>query len=143
MLNVMQYAGSEGSYLKAADLPQGANVEVIIEGFETVDFEKDGNKITKLVLKFANKDKKLPLNKTNLMTIAGMYGEDGEAWVGKKIYIYRTTTDFGGNTVDCVRVDVPRQVVAAEPSQQQAPEQTQQQSAPANFDNFDDDIPFS
>ena len=68
-VNVMKYAGSEGSYLKAADLPQGANVEVVIESFETVDFDKDGKTQTKLVIKFANRDKKLPLNKTVRMTI--------------------------------------------------------------------------
>lgn len=149
MFNVMQYAGSEGAYLKAADLPQGANVEVTIAGLEGVEFENDGKKQTKLVLSFVGKDKKLSLNKTNLLAITEMYGEDGDTWIGKKIYVYRTKTDFGGNMVDCVRVDVPRQVVREQPAQQQStqqpPAQTGERSTqqtPPDFDNFDDDIPF-
>ena len=45
-----------------------------------------------------------PLNKTNAKAIAGMYGTNVEEWVGKPISIYATTTQFGRDTVQCIRV---------------------------------------
>ena len=52
------------------------------------------------------KERNLPLvvNKTNGAIIAGMYGTDINGWVGKKIEIYPTTTQFGSDTKDCIRV---------------------------------------
>lgn len=52
------------------------------------------------------KEKKLPLvvNKTNGALIAGMYGTNIDGWVGKTIEIYPTTTQFGSETKDCIRV---------------------------------------
>ena len=43
-------------------------------------------------------------NVTNARTIAGMYGSDPREWVGKRIALYPTTTSFGGETVDCIRI---------------------------------------
>lgn len=48
--------------------------------------------------------KKLILNKTNAKIIAAQFGKDTEKWIGKKIVLYPTTTQFGPNTVDCIRV---------------------------------------
>jgi hypothetical protein len=33
-----------------------------------------------------------------------MYGNDTAKWVGKPIAIYATQTQFGGDTVECIRV---------------------------------------
>lgn len=44
------------------------------------------------------------VNKTNAKTIAGMYGNDTDGWVGKRITLYPTTTSMGSDTVDCIRV---------------------------------------
>ena len=63
-----------------------------------------GKKNKKPVVKFEGKEKGLALNKTNCKTIAGLYGVDTEAWVGKQITLYPTTTTFGAEEVHCIRV---------------------------------------
>jgi hypothetical protein len=69
-----------------------------------------GKKARKPLIYFRGKEKPLALNKTNGKTVAAMYGTDTKAWLGKLITIFATTTDFGGKTVDCIRIKtgVPR-----------------------------------
>jgi|WetSurMetagenome_2_1015567.scaffolds.fasta_scaffold00291_24 hypothetical protein len=63
-----------------------------------------GKKSSKLLLYF--KGKKLPLacNKTNCRTLASMFGSDADAWVGRTIVLYPTTTEMNKTVVDCIRV---------------------------------------
>jgi hypothetical protein len=63
-----------------------------------------GKKSRKPLAYFKGKDKPLALNKTNCKAIAAMYGTDTAKWLGKRVTIYPTTTSFGNETVDCVRV---------------------------------------
>jgi hypothetical protein len=63
-----------------------------------------GAKQPKPVLTFERTKKKLALNKTNAGTIAELYGSEAEKWVGHPITIYPTTTQFGRETVPCIRV---------------------------------------
>ncbi len=63
-----------------------------------------GRKTKKPVVHFNGKEKGLALNKTNAKTIAAMYGNDTTEWVGKAIAMYATTTTFGNETVECIRV---------------------------------------
>lgn len=53
---------------------------------------------------FRDKKKPLAINKTNGKTIATLYGKDVRAWIGKQITLYPTTTKFGSETHDCIRV---------------------------------------
>lgn len=53
---------------------------------------------------FKNVARPLGLNKTNAKAIAGIYGTRTEEWVGKRVTIFPTTTSFGNDTVDCIRV---------------------------------------
>lgn len=46
----------------------------------------------------------LLLNKTNAHTIAQLYGNKPSDWVGKLIEIYPTTTQFGREEKECIRV---------------------------------------
>lgn len=50
--------------------------------------------------------KPLALNKTNSRTIAAMYGNKTEAWIGKRIALYtdRTRDPQTGSDVDCIRI---------------------------------------
>lgn len=63
-----------------------------------------GKKAKKPVIYFEGKERGMACNKTNGKVIAAMFGNDTSAWVGKKIVIYPTTTQFGGDTVECIRV---------------------------------------
>lgn len=58
----------------------------------------------KPVISFRGTKKTLACNVTNAAAIAGMYGNNTTKWIGQKITLYPTTTTFGRETVDCVRV---------------------------------------
>lgn len=91
-------------YVGAADL-KGRDATLTIAKIEVADLHIQGGKSKrKPVMYFEKTPKKLVLNSTNARTIAGLYGGECEAWVGKRITIYPTTTRCGGSTVDCVRV---------------------------------------
>ena len=65
-----------------------------------------GRKSKKPVVSMRGTEKKLALNATNGKAIAKMYGNHVEAWVGKRITIYKSTTrdPSGDGEVECVRV---------------------------------------
>lgn len=63
-----------------------------------------GRKSRKPFVEFVGKAKKLALNKTNGKVIGKLYGGETDNWAGKWITLYPTTTDFGGEVVDCIRV---------------------------------------
>ena len=95
-------------YLKASDL-SGKKVRVMIS---KVDMEEvgDGNKP---VAYFAGKQKGLVLNKTNAMIIASQYGPETNGWEGAEIDLYPGKTQFNGQMVDCLKVEVPARNAAA------------------------------
>lgn len=65
-----------------------------------------GRKSKKPIVYFEGKEKGLICNKTNSKTIASMYGNYVEEWVGKKITLYVSTTrnPDGGGDVECIRI---------------------------------------
>jgi hypothetical protein len=81
----------------------------------------------------------LLLNKTNCKTIATLYGNNPGAWVGKSITIFPTTTSFGSETKECIRVR------NAKPGSKRAPAEDlpaiTADEAPAEREPGDDDEP--
>lgn len=66
---------------------------------------EQGRKTKKPILHIKGKTKKFALCATNCKTIAQLFGtHETNDWVGKRITLFPTTTNFGGNTVDCIRV---------------------------------------
>ncbi len=63
-----------------------------------------GKKAKKPIVHFDGKEKGLALNATNAKTIAALYGNYTEKWIGREITLYPTTTQMGGETVECIRV---------------------------------------
>lgn len=91
-------------HLGAWDL-QGRDVTVTIEDVKAGQLVGEGGKKAKKpILRFVGKEKTMACNVTNARTIAGMYGNDVNAWKGKKITIYPTMTQFGGKEMECIRV---------------------------------------
>ncbi len=92
-------------YLYAYDL-EGKDVTVVIESVKGGTLVGTGGKSNKKpVLRFRGKEKALALNITNARVIAALYGGfDTELWIGKAVTLYPTTTTFGAQTVDCIRV---------------------------------------
>ncbi len=63
-----------------------------------------GRKAKKPVLWFRGTPKRMAINATNGKAIAGLYGDHVEKWAGQRISVYKTTTQMGGDTVECIRV---------------------------------------
>lgn len=105
------YAG-DSNWLKCDDLNNKEH-KVAISGIDVKEVEQDDKKVNKLELSFTGREKGLLLNKTNAKVVAKAYGDDYTTWKGKEIIMYPTVTDFGGKTVDCIRLRVPLEM--AEP----------------------------
>ena len=103
---------TDRDYIYSYDL-QGKDVTLTIERVIGATLTGDkGKKSKKPVVFFketktdpeTGKKKGLALNATNGKSIAGLYGNDTDAWIGKRITLYPTTTEMGGETVECIRV---------------------------------------
>ena len=122
------------AYLKASDLGTSAPVVTI----DRVEVEPVGrDREMKPVVYFKGKEKGVVLNKTNSNMIATLTGSrDTDDWSGCQIRIYATTTEFGGETVECIRVKGAAGAAKSAP-QRPAP------VAPEPVGTLDDsDIPF-
>lgn len=88
-------------HLDAADL--GGNcVDVTIK---TVAFTTVGEKQErKGAIVFNEFDRPMVINRTNIKRLIDLHGPDTDAWVGKKVTLYPSETDFAGKTVPCIRV---------------------------------------
>lgn len=90
------------NYLKASDI-RGAEPVVTIDhvAYEPVGRTKE----MKAVCYFKGKDKGVVLNKTNATKITQIAGSPlTEDWDGVRIKLYATETEFGGETVECIRI---------------------------------------
>jgi hypothetical protein len=91
-------------YIGAWDL-KGQDVTLTISRVEAKQLTGQGGaKAKKPIVFFEGREKGFALNKTNGKTIATMYGTETNEWAGKRITIYPTTTTFGRDTVECIRV---------------------------------------
>lgn len=127
------------AYLKASDLGAAAPVVTI----DRVDVEPVGrDKEMKPVVYFRGKEKGVVLNKTNSNMIATLTGSrDTDDWIGCQIRLYATTTEFGGETVECIRVKGAAKPTArgvARPAPKPEPEPEPEVVS----DLMDDEIPF-
>ena len=90
-------------YIGAWDLP--GDVVVTISAVEAGSIKGDkGRTSRKPIIRFKGKEKALLGNKTNCKIIARLYGTDTDKWIGKDVTLFPTTTEMGGETVDCIRV---------------------------------------
>lgn len=88
-------------HLEAADL-DGKDVPVTIRD---VAFDEVGEeRATKGCVFFEEFSRSMVLNRTNLKRLIAMHGNDTDGWVGQRITLYPSETDFAGRTVPCIRV---------------------------------------
>lgn len=106
--------------------------EVLLEKIEG----PNSNGEPKGVVYFYEHPKGMILNRVNGNRIVGLYGEDTDGWVGGRITLYPSETDFQGDTVPCIRVRKEPPANAATPGfpapRQAAPVQQQQQQPVTN-----------
>lgn len=99
MAKTMKISKRFGStYLKASDLDDDTTVTVADVTEEEVGEEN------KLVLQFEEKVKPMIVNKTNGLTIAEMFGDEPEKWVGETLTLVVTRVDYNGRMQDGIRV---------------------------------------
>ena len=103
-MNINDVYTSSSNFLRASDL-QGKTIPLTIAAIGSHIFNegKSDQKI-QVTLSFEGKEKKLGLNATNARVIASLLGDETDMWIGKKIKIYPTKTDFAGEMVDCIRI---------------------------------------
>ena len=94
-----------GKHLKAGDLG-GVRVPVVVDhvGEEVVGSGQDAER--KAVCYFRGKEKALVLNQTNWNMLEMITSQpDSDNWSGAKAILFESTTQFGGKTVPCLRLD--------------------------------------
>lgn len=103
-------------FVGAWDFDDGNDVNCTIESLKHEQMRtQEGDDVEKPVLYMKGAKKGLVLNKTNAESIAKLYGNDTDGWMGKKITLYPTTCKAFGQTVDCIRIRKPRAKKGDEP----------------------------
>lgn len=93
-------------YLGSHNLEPGEEMLLTISRFEGEEMvqAKDGGKSPKPVLYFSEDVPKMILNITNGTTIASLYGNHPDAWIGKKIQVYAASVKAFGKVQDALRI---------------------------------------
>ncbi len=94
---------TRGKYLRASDIDGELKLTIKSCGEELVGEER------KLVTSFEEIDQDLSLNKKNNETITEEFSYETESWIGKKIILFKTTTNFQGKTVPAIRVRIDKE----------------------------------
>ncbi len=118
----------EGKHLRASDLGGAVHIVTIV-GVEQGAVGQGKDKTKKAIVTFREFDKSLACNVTNGNRIADLYGPDTTKWIGKRVMVFPTETEFQGKDVPCIRVkkelppeDAPTSPqTAAEPQDAQTP----------------------
>lgn len=119
MVDINEVYKSNSNNIKAEDI--GDNMwTMTIKSADVEELKnKEGQVDHKIVLTFHEWDKSLPLNITNARAVAGLYGGNTDAWVGKQIMLFTAMVDFQGRPTLGIRVRAPQ------PTQPRMPGQTQ------------------
>lgn len=123
----------ESKFLKQADV--GTAVLWTVHGVERVNVAKEGAEPEyKWAMSFAESDKPLVLNWTNIQLCERIFGsDDTDHWTNKKIVLYiDPNVSYGGKVVGGIRVRAPK------PGSVKAPA-----PPPPVTELTDDDIPFA
>jgi hypothetical protein len=95
---------TDREYIYAFDL-DGHDMTVTIEKVAAGVLTSAGGKTNKKpVVFFKGATKGLALNATNAKTIAAMYGNYTEKWVGQRITLFPSMTQFGAEQMECIRI---------------------------------------
>ena len=121
-------------YLRASDFDEeGAIVTIAAVRQETLK-NREGREEQKPILFFREHEQGLVLNKTNAKKLSALFkSEDTDDWVDQPVRIYATETQFGTDTVACLRF---RQ--AAVPSRTQDAKGRNRVTAPLPADDGSD-----
>jgi hypothetical protein len=114
-------------FLKAADAD--GDLTLTIRSVQPERFGQGSQVEDKWVVYFHEVDKGLVLNKTNMSTIAKLYGDHTDDWAGQRITLYATDVQFQTEMVPALRVRTK-------------PPKSSKDGKPARKDEADADLPF-
>lgn len=122
-------------FLKKEDVPTPALVTIQDLTNEVMD--KDSGE-TKWAMSFAEFDKPLAMNSTNLQACASICNsQDSDDWLGKQVVVYHDpNVSFGGKLVGGIRIRAAKKPVTKVPEPTHAP-------VKGGVEDMDSDIPFS
>lgn len=138
-----------GKYLSARDMV-GQRVLATLETCHIEEFENKhtGGTDARPVVYFSDLDQGMVLNKTNLKVLAREFGDETDAWRGKRVLVttHKVKTPAGAE-VDGLRIEAWSEPVSAAARGARrgtpAPAQTPGRVAPATTDPSEtDDLPF-
>ena len=92
-----------GRFLKA-DLFKGKKVTLTIKNIDIEELTGEKGKEPKVVVSFTERPLDYVMPKTCGFALKRMFGTNPRNWIGKRVTWYPTTTKFGRDTVDCIRV---------------------------------------
>lgn len=80
-----------GRFIKGGEIAEGQKVVVRVSAIdmELLPKSEGSGEEQKGVISFEGMDRKMPLNKTNGLCLKAMFGRDVQAWIGKRIVLYR------------------------------------------------------
>ena len=123
-------------YIGAYALNPGEDLTVTIKQVVREFVTQAGGKKEECTVAHLVGAKPLILNATNSKTIAKLYGPYIEDWAGKAITLYASTTTFGREMVECLRIRAtePERIVTKQPL---TPERFANALAKVNAGQFD------
>lgn len=130
-----------GTALKAEEMPADFRAIVTVEHVSVQTVGKGAEQQKKLELRFLGKEKTLLLNITNANMMAEITRtRDYEQWVGHRVVLYRTMTDYAGKRVAALRLDHPP--AAGNGQARPVPPPPPPPPIVEDFQASDDDVPF-
>jgi len=100
------------NYLKAHDCDP--DITLTIASVTVEEIGQGADKSTKPIIKFQGVEKGLVCNKVNANTITKVLGTpDTDQWIGKRITLYSTEVEFGGEVTLGIRVRLKTSAAAA------------------------------
>ena len=109
----------QSRFLKAQDLTAEKKFRIKNVTEEEVGFGKDKEK--KLCVWFTNDNRALVLNKTNIRTLAGAFGDPCKDWIGRIVIVFPTMAEYRGEMKPALRVRIPPPKGNGQPAAKPAP----------------------
>lgn len=91
-------------YIGAYSLPNGEDLTVTIKSVAREIVTMAGGKKEECTVVQLVNNKPFIINATNSKSIHRLYGPYIEEWAGKQITLHASTTKFGGELVECLRI---------------------------------------
>jgi hypothetical protein len=91
-------------YIGAYALPNGEDLTVTIKSVAREVVTMAGGKKEECTVVQLVNNKPFIINATNSKSIHRLYGPYIEEWAGKQITLFASTTKFGGELVECLRI---------------------------------------